>query len=67
MKMWQENRLTALETDSSGWATDGCLSQYDSAGHLYPVAYFSKKLSATECHYDIHDKKLLEIKRCLRE
>ena len=67
LAMWQENRDTVLETDASGWATGGCLSQFDENGCLHPVAYHSKKLTPTECNYDIHDKELLAIIRCLNE
>ena len=67
LAMWQENRPTVLETDASGWATGGCLFQYNETGHLNPIAYFSKKLSPIECNYDIHDKELLAIIRCLEE
>ena len=56
-----------METDASGWATGGCLSQFDDNGCLHPVAYHSKKLTPTECNYDIHDKELLAIIRCLKE
>ena len=64
--MWQEDRETILETDASEWAVGGCLSQYDN-GILYPVAYFSKKLTPVECNYNIHDKELLAIIKCLNE
>ena len=67
LAMWQEDRETVLETDASGWATGGCLSQFDERGLLRPVAYHSKKLSPTECNYDINDKELLAIIRCLHE
>lgn len=65
--MWDENRKTVLESDSCGWATGGCLSQYDDYGCLRPIAYYSKKLTPVECNYDIHDKELLGIIRCLQE
>lgn len=61
------DREKVVEADSSGWATGGVLSQYDSEGLLRPCAYFSKKNSPAECNYDIHDKELLAIIRCLRE
>ncbi|KAI0998217.1 hypothetical protein K3495_g9978 [Podosphaera aphanis] len=67
LTMLQEDRLTILECDASGWATGGCLLQYDNNGCLRPVAYFSKKLTQAECNYDIHDKELLAIIRCLNE
>ncbi|KAI0996221.1 hypothetical protein K3495_g11958 [Podosphaera aphanis] len=56
-----------FKTDSSGWATGACLSQYSKEGSLRPVAYHSKKLTPTECKYDIHDKELLSIVRSLEE
>lgn len=43
------------------------LSQYGDDGALRPVAFFSKKHSATECNYEIYDKELLAIIRCFEE
>lgn len=65
--MWNENWEAILETDASGWATGGCLSQYDDKGCLRPIAYFSKTFSPVECNYNIHDKELLAIVRCFNE
>jgi len=56
-----------LETDSSDYVSAGVLSQYDDNGVLRPVAFFSKRLSATECNYEIYDKELLAIIRCFEE
>lgn len=42
-----------LETDASDHVSAGVLSQYDNEGRLHPVAFFSKKHSATECNYEI--------------
>lgn len=67
LAMWNENRVTIMESDSSGWAIGGCLSQYDDKGCLRPVAYYSSKLAPVECNYDIHDKELLGIIKCLKE
>ncbi|KAI0994170.1 hypothetical protein K3495_g14012 [Podosphaera aphanis] len=67
LSMWNEERVTVLEPDASGWASGGCLSQYDERGNLRPIAYHSKKLSPAECNYLIHDKELLAIIRCLIE
>ncbi|KAI1005945.1 hypothetical protein K3495_g2276 [Podosphaera aphanis] len=44
---------------------EGCLSQWDSSGRLRPIGYSSKKLSPTECNYDVHDKELLTIIRAV--
>ncbi|KAI0997341.1 hypothetical protein K3495_g10844 [Podosphaera aphanis] len=67
LAMWDENLKTLVECDSSGWATGGCISQYDKNGCLRPVAYYSRKLTPVECNYDIHDKELLGIINCLKE
>jgi len=61
------DRETVMETDASGWATGGVLSQYDDDGNLRPCAYFSKKNLPAECNYEIHDKELLAVIRCLEE
>lgn len=61
------DRTTVLETDSSGYNVGGVLSQYDDEGCLRPCAYFSKKNSPAECNYEIYDKELLAIVRCLEE
>ena len=54
-----------LETDSSDYVNGGVLSQYDDDGLLHPVAYYSKNLNPAECNYQIYDKELLAIIRCL--
>lgn len=56
-----------LETDSSDYVSAGVLSQRDDNHVLRPVAFFSKKLSPTECNYEIYDKELLAIIRCFEE
>lgn len=59
---------TRLEPDSSGWAVGGVLSQKDPVTHLWrPVAYYSAKHLPAECNYDIHDKELLAIIKCIKE
>lgn len=61
------SKRTVLETDASDWASGGVLSQYDDDNILRPVAYFSSKHSAAECNYEIYDKELLAIIKCLEE
>jgi transposase InsO family protein len=58
---------TRIETDSSGWCIGGTLLQPDSQGLWTPCAFFSKKLSSTECNYPIYDKEMLAIIRALEE
>jgi len=61
------NKEVILETDASDYVSAGVLSQYDNNGVLHPVAFFSKKHSATECNYEIYDKELLAIICCFKE
>jgi hypothetical protein len=56
-----------LETNSSNYVSAGVMSQYNNNGILYPIAFFSKKHSTTECNYKIYDKELLAIVRCFKE
>jgi hypothetical protein len=56
-----------LEADSSGWNVGGVLSQYDEKGELHLYAYFSKKNFPAEYNYEIYNKELLAIIRCLEE
>jgi len=67
LMQFDPDRETVVETDSSGWATGGVLSQYDDDGVLRPCAYFSKKNTPAECNYQIHDKELLAIINALKE
>lgn len=67
LTQFDPDRETVVETDSSGWATGGVLSQYDDDGVLRPCAYFSKKNTPAECNYQIHDKELLAIINALKE
>jgi hypothetical protein len=41
--------------------------QYSEDGLLHPCAFFSKKNAPIECNYEIYDKEMLAIVRCLEE
>jgi hypothetical protein len=60
-------KVTRIETDSSGWCVGGTLQQANSDGLFIPCAFFSKKLLPAECNYEIYDKEMLAIIRCLEE
>ena len=60
------DKPTVLKTDASDFVVAGVLSQGE-LGDLRPVAFFSKSMAPAECNYDIHDKELLAIIRCLQE
>ena len=53
--------------DASDWAAGGVLSQYDEAGVLHPVAFFSAKHTPTEWNYKIYDKEILAIVKAFEE
>ena len=50
-----------METDASDFALGAVLSQLGDGKKLHPVAFHSRKFSAVEINYKIHDKKLLTI------
>ena len=61
------DRPTRIETDSSGWCTGGTLQQLTEEGLWIPCAFFSRKNNPAECNYEIYDKEMLAIIRCLGE
>ncbi|KAG0154712.1 hypothetical protein PDIDSM_280 [Penicillium digitatum] len=67
LKAFDWSKEIVLETDASDFVSAGVLSQYDDAGILHPIAFFSKKHSAAECNYEKYDKELLAIIRCFEE
>ena len=66
LKQFDPDDETIVETDSSGYVTGGMLQQYDKEGVLQPCAFFSQKNSPAECNYEIHDKELLAVVKCIR-
>ena len=54
-----------LETNSFDYVNDGILFQYDDEEVLYSIIFYSKNLISIEYNYQIYDKKLLTIIRCL--
>jgi hypothetical protein len=50
-----------MECDVSDYVSAGVLSQKNNEGVLYPVVYFSRKMSPAECNYEIYNKELLAI------
>ena len=52
-----------IETDASGYAIGGVLSQLtsDDLGRWHPVAFFSRKMILAETRYKTHDGELLAI------
>ncbi len=58
-------RLIRLETDASGYAISGILSQKQETEWKI-VAYFSRKMIDAERNYEIHDAELLAIVESFR-
>jgi len=54
-----------VEADTSNYATGEVLSMKCSDKVWRPVAFISKSLSDTERNYEIHDKEMLAVVRCL--
>ena len=65
LRHYERSRPAVLETDSSDYVNGGVLSQADDEGVLHPVAFYSKNMVPAECNYEIYDKELLAIVRCL--
>ena len=54
-----------VEADASNYATRGVLSMKCSDEMWRPVTFISKSLSDTERNYEIHNKEILAVVRCL--
>jgi len=54
-----------VEADASDYATGGVLSMKCENKRWRPVAYISKSLNDTKKNYEIHDKEMLVVIRCL--
>ena len=59
------DREMRVEADASDYAMGGVLSLKCEDGKWRPVAFISKSLNATERNYEIHDKEMLAVIRCL--
>lgn len=56
-----------LEPNGSGFATGGVLMQKNSKDKWHPIAFLSKGMVPAERNYDIYDRELLALIRCLEE
>jgi len=54
-----------VEADASDYATGGVLSVKCEDGKWRPAAFISKSLNTTERNYEIYDKEMLAVIRCL--
>ena len=62
---WQPFRVKA---DSSDFASGGVLLQLSEEDEKWhPIAFLSKSLTSVQWNYEVHDKELLAIIRCLQQ
>ena len=59
------NKEFRIEADTSNYTTRGVLSIKCSDNLWRPVAFISKSLSDIERNYEIHNKEMLVVIRCL--
>ncbi len=59
-------REAILKTNFLNYVNDEVLSQYDDENILHSVIFYSKNMILAECNYEIYDKELLIIIRCLK-
>jgi len=59
-------REAILKTNFLNYVNDEVLSQYDDEDILHSVIFYSKNIILAECNYEIYDKELLIIIRCLK-
>ena len=61
LAMFNPAKKIIVEIDVNKIALNSILSQPDEEKRLYPVIFYSRKFTAPEINYDIHDKELLAI------
>jgi len=59
------DREMRVEADASDYAMGGVLSTKYEGGKWRPVTFVSRSLNATEQNYEIYDKEMLAVIRCL--
>ncbi len=66
LKHFDSIREAILKTDFLNYVNDEVLSQYDDENILHSMIFYSKNMILAECNYEIYDKELLIIIRCLK-
>ena len=61
LQHFNPNISTFLEADSSDFALGAEVSQRRDDGHIYPIAFHSRKFNPAEMNYEIYDKEMLPI------
>ena len=66
LKHFDSIREAILKTNFSNYVNDEVLSQYDDEDILHSMIFYSKNMILAECNYEIYNKELLIIIRCLK-
>ncbi len=66
LKHFNSIKEVILKTDFLNYVNDEVLFQYDDEDILHSVIFYSKNMILAKCNYEIYDKKLLIIIRCLK-
>jgi len=61
LRHYDPAKPTRLETDASGFALAGVITQQQEGGLWHPVAFWSRKMLPAEMNYETHDQELLAI------
>ena len=64
--IFDPEKESIVETDASDKAIGATLTQKGEDGKPRPVAYYSRRITAPESNYDIHNKELLAVVEALR-
>ena len=59
LRIFEIGSETRLEVDASKYAVGAVLKQKDKEGKWQPCAFYSKKLTSAETHYDVGKKEFL--------
>ncbi len=66
LKHFDSIRKVILKMNFLNYVNDEVLSQYDDKNILHSMIFYSKNIILAECNYEIYDKELLIIIRCLK-
>jgi RNase H-like domain found in reverse transcriptase len=67
LSLWDPNRPTCIEVDTSGFATGGALLQKHDNGLWHPITFRSSSMQLAERNYKIYDREMLAIIDALKD
>jgi hypothetical protein len=65
LRHFNQTKPVIIEVDDSDYVYGGVLSQLDDEGVLHPCAFVSKKFDSAELNYEIYNKEMLTIVKCM--